>query len=189
MNESPSRSGRFGGFGARRGGGGVASKWSPGNSFSFDLNRSTTTTTTSPLYKWLIRLFCVLGVASCLTAYRASSRAAELADKLEGQQYALRVQGEDTLATLKDAREGLKTVREYNDALKQTQEALYHEIRMVNEMFEAESTAEMPSSPRRGSPDKLVESWMDHRQVALKHKINNLQEFVQQESRDQVIAR
>ncbi|MFK8165297.1 MAG: hypothetical protein AB8H12_22815 [Lewinella sp.] len=108
---------------------------------------------------------------------------------MEIQQMALKIQGEDTLATLKDAREGLKSIRQYVDGLKQAQDALYHEIRMVNEMFEAESSTEMPDSPRRGSSDKLVQSWMQHRQDALRHKIDNLKDFIQQESRDQVIER
>ena len=80
-------------------------------------------------------------------------------------------------------------MRQYVDVLKRTQDALYHEIRMVNELFEAESSLDMPNSPRRGSSDKLVKSWMQHRQDALRHKIDNLKEFIQQESRDQVIER
>ena len=166
--------------------GGASSKnglWSPGRSFSFPSSKSTTS------YKLLIRLFCALGVVSCIASYRASNRATALAANLEGQQMALRIQGEETLATLKDSREGLKNIRQYVDGLKQTQDALYHEIRMVNEMFEAESSSEMPDSPRRGSSDTLVQSWMQHRQDALQHKIHNLKRFIQQESRDQVIER
>ena len=101
----------------------------------------------------------------------------------------LKVQGEETVSMLRDGREGLKSVRQYVDVLKRTQDALYHEIRMVNELFEAESSLDMPNSPRRGSSDKLVKSWMQHRQDALRHKIDNLKEFIQQESRDQVIER
>ena len=102
---------------------------------------------------------------------------------------ALKIQGDETFSTLKDAREGLKSIRGYVDNLKQTQDALYHEIRMVNEMFEAESASDMPDSPMRGSSDGLVESWMQHRQDALNLKIKNLKEFIQQDSREQVIEK
>lgn len=108
---------------------------------------------------------------------------------MEAQQIALKLQGDETFQTLQDAREGLKSVRAYVANLKKTQEALYHEIRMVNEMFEAEPSGEMPQSPVEGSSDGLVKSWMQHRQDALKNKIKNLKEFIQQESRMQVIEK
>ena len=167
----------------RIGGTSSAGAWSTGKSFSFAPANSKSS------FRFLVRLFVVLGVLSCVSSYRASNTALSLAEKMEVQQMALKIQSEDTLATLKDAREGLKSIRQYVDGLKQTQDALYHEIRMVNEMFEAESSAEMPDSPRRGSSDKLVQSWMQHRQDALRQKIENLKEFIQQESRDQVIGR
>lgn len=159
--------------------------WLKGKSFSFPAGSSNSG---YPL-KFLFRLFCALGVASCIAANRASNRALSLAETMEVQQMSLRIQGEDTLSTLKDGREGLKSVRQYVGVLKQTQDALYHEIRMVNEMFEAESSSEMPNSPRRGSSDKLVQSWMQHRQDALELKIGNLKNFIQQESRDLVTDR
>ncbi|CAB9509135.1 expressed unknown protein [Seminavis robusta] len=164
-------------------GGGNSSRWTPGRRFSFELN------TSKQSYKWLIRFMCMVACVSMIGAYKASHAAKNIAANLEGQQIALKIQGDETFATLKDAREGLKAVRKYVDGLKRTQDALYHEIRMVNEMFEAESASDMPDSPMRGSSDELVQSWMQHRQDALTYKINNLKDFIQQESRQQVIEK
>jgi hypothetical protein len=130
-----------------------------------------------------------MALLSWIAAYRTTSSAKTLSQGLESQQLALQAQGDETLVTLRDARSGLQSVRNYVDNLKKTQEALYHEIRMVNDMFEAESSSDMPAQPRRGSPDTLVKSWMQHRRMALEHKIKNLKDFVQQESREQVIKR
>jgi hypothetical protein len=112
-----------------------------------------------------------------------------IAESLEGEQTALKMQGYETFDTLKDAREGLKAIRKHVDGLKRTQDALYHEIRMVNEMFEAESSSDMLDSPKRGSSEVLVQAWMQHRQDALKQKIKNLKQFIQQESREAVIQK
>lgn len=158
--------------------------WAPGRRFSFEFGAPD-----KQSHRWLIRFLCILVVVSGIAAYKVSNNARDLADNLEGQQMALKIQGDETFATLKDAREGLKSMRDYVEGLKRTQDALYHEIRMVNEMFEAESSSEMPASPMRGSSDGLVESWMQHRQDALKLKIKNLKEFIQQESRVQVIEK
>jgi len=159
------------------------SGWSPGQRFSYEYGSSKRS------YQWLVKLFCVLGCLSSIFAYRTTSRARVVTGVLESQQMALKLQTDETFATLKDAREGLKSLRSFVDGLKRTQDALYHEIRMVNEMFEAESAADMPASPARGSSDNLVEAWMQHRQDALFHKIKNLKEFIQQESREEVIKR
>lgn len=140
-------------------------------------------------FSWLVKLLYILAVVSCIAAYRTTTEAKTISQSLEAQQTALRLQGDETTLTLKDARMGLQSMRTYVDSLKKTQEALYHEIRMVNEMFEAESASDMPPSPKRGSPDTLVKSWMKHRQDALEHKIENLKAFIQQESRDQVIEK
>lgn len=162
----------------------ISSGWAPGRRFSFEFGSSSRQS-----YRWLIRGLFALAVSSCVGAYQAGKNARSMADNLEGQQMALKIQGDETFATLKDSREGLNSVRSYVDGLKRTQDALYHEIRMVNEMFEAESASDMPDSPVRGSSDNLVQSWMQHRQDALKLKIRNLKAFIQQESRQQVIER
>lgn len=151
--------------------------WTPGTRFSFDYYKATKQSNS-----WLLRIVYSLAAISWMYAYKDTYQTRILKDNLETQQMALKIQGEETYATLQDAREGLKNVRAYVANLKQTQDALYHEIRMVNEMFEAESSGEMPESPREGSSDSLVQSWMQHRQTALKNKIKNLKEYIQQES-------
>lgn len=143
----------------------------------------------SKSYSWVIKLVYAMALISWIAAYTTTSGAQDVARNLETQQLALKVQGDETLATLRDARLGLQSERKYVDNLKKTQEALYHEIRMVNEMFEAESSVEMPESPRRGSPDFMVLSWMEHRRHALENKIQNLKQFIQEDSRKQVVER
>lgn len=163
-------------------GGASTSNWTPGSRFSFDYYKASKQSN-----RWLFRIVYSLAAISCICAYRATGQTRLISENLGAQQMALRLQGEETYATLQDAREGLKNVRAYVAKLKETQDALYHEIRMVNEMFEAEPSGEMPESPVRGSSENLVTSWMQHRQDALRNKIKNLKEFIQQDSRNEVV--
>jgi cyclophilin family peptidyl-prolyl cis-trans isomerase len=146
---------------------------------------------TSSLSRWILPLTYGLVVISCFSALRSNNNLSNISTALDSELESLALQRGETLEILKDAKQSKDGILRRHKKLKQTQRLFQHELRMKEELYEMRNTADHKETTemllKRHSGTAMT--WIQQRQEALYHKIYNLQDFIREQSRKQVIEK
>ncbi|KAL3910977.1 MAG: hypothetical protein SGILL_007468, partial [Bacillariaceae sp.] len=151
-----------------------------------------------PVPRWMLPLLYGLTLFSWLLAFRSRSGSFELLSAIDFEMESLSLQKSHTWKMLKDARKNRDAVAKQQRKLKKTQRLFEHESRMLEELYEADTSeekdlAEIPEETwakfKNRKSAGIAASWIEHRQEALLHKVYGLQAFIQDESRQRVIQK
>jgi cyclophilin family peptidyl-prolyl cis-trans isomerase len=146
---------------------------------------------TNPLSKWILPLTYGLVVLSWFSAFRFNDSLTQISVGLHFEQEALAFQKGESLRILSDAKEAKDAILRQHKKLKRTQKLFDHEIRMKEELFEMKMSSENKETLKtiQGRQSGIAMTWIQQRQETLYRKIYMLQDYIQEKSRQQVIAK
>ena len=148
--------------------------------------------------RWMLPLLYGLTFFSWIRAFQYRCSSFELMAAMDSEMESLTLQKSHTWKMLKEARKNRDGVTKQQKKLKKTQRLFEHEMRMLEELYEADTSeekdlAEIPEETwakfKNRKSAGITTSWIEHRQEALLHKIYGLQAFIEQESRQRVIQK
>jgi cyclophilin family peptidyl-prolyl cis-trans isomerase len=155
-------------------------------------------TVSRPLPRWILPLIYSLTVFSWTRAIQYRSGSFEVISTLEAEFEGMSSQKTQTWKLLQEARKNRNNIAKQQKKLKKTQRLFGHEMRMIEELYEADNPDAMdvaaipPATMAKFKNRKsagVTASWIEHRREALLHKIYNLQAFIQEESRQRVVQK
>ncbi|KAG7359042.1 cyclophilin type peptidyl-prolyl cis-trans isomerase [Nitzschia inconspicua] len=156
------------------------------------------TKTSKPLPRWMLPLIYTFTVFSWIRAIQFRSGSFDVLVSLNSEFESLSSQRSQTWKLLMDAKKNHNNVMKQQKKLKKTQRLFDHEIRMIEELYEADTSdsSDLPEIPpetmakfKNRKSAGVAASWIEHRQEALLHKIYSLQSHIQEESRQNVIQK
>jgi hypothetical protein len=167
------------------------SSWSTSQKASSTPPSSMKRKSVSWLPGWMLPIAYGCVVLSWIGAFKHNNSLSQISFGLDAERSALVLQGEDAFRTLKDAKESKLTLDRRIETLKRTQELLKHEVRMSEEMFEVHSSQKNPELRELLDNQKsgVVMNWVQQRQEGLHRKMLHLQQYIQDDSRRQVIEK
>lgn len=148
--------------------------------------------------RWLLPLIYMLTGLSWFRAFSFRSANFDLISSLDNELEALVVQGGATVQLLKEAQRSRSTLYAKVATLKKTQRLFQHELRMIEELYEAEASSHTDDVPipqetidkfEKRKSASVASKWIEQRQEALLHKVYNLQTYVRKESYAKVIEK
>lgn len=154
--------------------------------------------TSRPLPRWMLPLIYTVTVLSWIRAIQYRSGSFDVIRALNSDFLALSSQKSQTWKLLLDAKKNQNNISKQQLQLKRTQRLFGHEMRMIEELYEADTSnagdlAEIPPETMAKFKNRksagVASAWLDHRQEALLHKIYTLQAHIQEESRKRVIEK
>jgi cyclophilin family peptidyl-prolyl cis-trans isomerase len=151
-----------------------------------------------PLPRWILPLIYTLTIFSWTRAIQYRSSSFDVISNLDIEFAAMSSQKTQTWKLLREARKNRDSIAKQQKKLKKTQRLFGHELRMMEELYEADKsdTSDMAKIPpetmtkfKNRKSAGVAASWIEHRQEALLQKIYNLQAHIQEESRQQVLQK
>jgi cyclophilin family peptidyl-prolyl cis-trans isomerase len=150
------------------------------------------------LPRWALPLVYVLTIFSWIRAIQYRSGSFEVIETLNAEFASLASQKSQTWKLLMEAKKNQNNVAKQQKQLKKTQRLFGHEMHMIEELYEADTSdvgdvAEIPPETMAKFKNRksagVAASWIQHRQEALLHKIYSLQAYIQEESRQRVLQK
>jgi cyclophilin family peptidyl-prolyl cis-trans isomerase len=138
--------------------------------------------------KWILPVAYGLVVLSWFSAFRFNDRLTQISVGLDLEQEFLAFQRGESYRILGDATRKKDVILQQRKKLKRTKELFDHELRMKEEVFEDEYLVAHLQRPYR-RPSGVALTWIQQRQETLYKKIYELQDYIQEQSRHQVIAK
>lgn len=148
--------------------------------------------------RWVLPLLYILTALSWMRAYTFRSGSLDLLSAMDVEVEALTYQGQETSRLLREARRSRDALLKQMSSLKKTQKLFRHEVRMLEELYEAEVSSHKDDVPIPSSTVKTFDkrksanvaaNWVEQRHDVLLHKIYNLQSYVMRESYNSVVAK
>jgi hypothetical protein len=136
-----------------------------------------------PLPQWTIKALCLVIACSWMGAYNTMRQAKAV---LNGTRYDHELQTaytSEALQTLRDAEYSRVAVQTKIEHLRHENGILKHEVRMANEMQEAGEYGTYGVAQHG-----MVKQYMERRKDSLQHKAKALQDYLQQTSREALLA-
>jgi hypothetical protein len=137
--------------------------------------------------KWFVVLIYVAAAVSWIMALRMNAQANELIADLTNQEQTQRIQMQQELKTYGETKSEAAKSKKQITKLKKAGLYLEHEIRVLQAL--TADGEQMAIAPPRGADERVVKNWLGHRQAKLQHKIQSMQQFLQEESRLSVLAK
>jgi cyclophilin family peptidyl-prolyl cis-trans isomerase len=146
----------------------------------------------------MLPLLYALTIFSWIRAIQHRYASVDIMAALDSEIESLTLQKSHTWKLLKEARNNRDGVAKQQKQLKRTQRLFEHEIRMIEELYEADTSekgdlAEIPEETWAKFQNRksagIASSWIEHRQEALLHKIYGLQAHIQYESKLRVLQK
>mmetsp|Transcript_18506 Transcript_18506/g.44646 ORF Transcript_18506/g.44646 Transcript_18506/m.44646 type:complete len:492 (+) Transcript_18506:275-1750(+) len=152
----------------------------------------------SSVPRWVLPALYLFTALSWLHAFRGRSMNFDLISALDVEREALGLQGDTTSKLFKEAQRSRSTLYSKVAKLRKTQRLFQHELRMIDELYEAEVSSHADDVPipqetiekfEKRKSANVAAKWIGQRQDALLHKIYNLQTYVQKDSYKKVIEK
>jgi hypothetical protein len=137
--------------------------------------------------KWFVVLIYVAAAVSWIMAIRLNAQANELITDLRSQEQTQKFQMQQEFKTYGETKSEAAKSKKQITKLKKARLYLEHEIRVLQAL--TADGEQMAIAPPRGADERIVRSWLGHRQAKLQHKIQSMQQFLQEESRQSVLAK
>jgi cyclophilin family peptidyl-prolyl cis-trans isomerase len=151
-----------------------------------------------PLPRWILPLIYTLTIFSWTRAIQYRSNSFDVISMLETEFEATSSQKTQTWKLLQEARKNRDNIANEQKKLKKTQRLFGHEMRMMEELYEADKSdaadvAKIPPETMAKFKNRksagVAASWIGHRRESLLHKIYSLQAYIQEESRQRVLQK
>jgi cyclophilin family peptidyl-prolyl cis-trans isomerase len=153
-------------------------------------SRRTFAESSTSLPNWVLPLCYLMVVVSWYKAVQQKGVLTEAMMGVEYQRDQLKLQQEENIRLLEQARETKNQLERKKRKLERTHDALLHERRMNEEVYEMKVSSDpeisrILSTKRSGT----VTTWIQQRQQGLRHKIETLQSYIQDQSRKQILKK
>lgn len=148
--------------------------------------------------RWVLGVLCMFTAFSWIRAVQYRTTSFEIMSAMDAELDNFALKKKQSAKLLQDATDTQNSIARQHWALKKTQRLFSHETRMLEELAEMETlresqNIEIPKEALEKFENRrsgnVAKEWIKHRQIAILHKIYNLQAHIQEDSRKRVIEK
>ena len=138
---------------------------------------------------WMLPIAYGCVVLSWMLAFKHNNSLSQISLGLDVERSALAFQGEESLRTLNNAKESMSMLERSMEKLKDTQKVMKHEVRKSEEMVDLHPSQLVRETLEGKDTGVVVNRIQQRHEEGLRRKMIDLQSFIQDDSRRQVIEK